>query len=144
MFGDRLNTGIRGGQFYIYDDIPLYWDAWDVMDYHLETQRELPFTAATEFQSIAEGPIVGISKFTGTFGNNSTLEKYTIIRADSPLIEYYVVIDWKEDHKMLKVEFPVDVLTREATFEIQYGHLKRPTHMNTTWEMAKFEVCGHK
>jgi len=45
---------------------------------------------------------------------------------------------------MLKVEFPVDVLSREATFEIQYGHAKRPTHMNTSWEMAKFEVCGHK
>jgi alpha-mannosidase len=56
----------------------------------------------------------------------------------------YTIVDWKEDHKMLKVEFPVDVLSRDATFEIQYGHAKRPTHMNTSWDMAKYEVCGHK
>jgi len=144
VFNDRLNTGIRGGQFYIYNDVPLYWDAWDVMDYHLETRRDLDYSASSQFQNIASGPIVGVSKFTGTFGNGSTLEKYTIMRADTAMIEYYVIVDWKEDHKFLKIEFPVDVLTREATYEIQFGHLKRPNHINTSWEMAKFEVCGHK
>lgn len=55
-----------------------------------------------------------------------------------------MIVDWKESHKILKVEFPLDVLARNATFEIQYGHTKRPNHTNTTWDMAKFEVCGHK
>ena len=27
-----------GNQLVIFDDVPLYWDAWDVMDYHLETR----------------------------------------------------------------------------------------------------------
>lgn len=27
-----------GNQFVLFDDVPLYWDAWDVMDYHLETR----------------------------------------------------------------------------------------------------------
>lgn len=56
----------------------------------------------------------------------------------------YTQIDWKEDHKLIKVEFPMDVLSQEATYEIQYGFVKRPTHINTSWDMAKFEVCGHK
>jgi len=129
---------------YIYDDVPMYWDAWDVMDYHLET-RELPaFITQTNATNFATGPIVGGYRWTGTFGNGSTFERYSIIRADSPMVEYYLIVDWKEDHKFLKVEFPVDVLSRDATFEIQYGHAKRPTHINTSWDMAKFEVCGHK
>lgn len=28
-------------QIVMYDDEPLYWDAWDVMDYHLETGKVL-------------------------------------------------------------------------------------------------------
>ncbi|CAG7721951.1 unnamed protein product [Allacma fusca] len=144
VFGDRLNTGIRGGQFYFYDDVPLYWDAWDVMDYHLETQRLPEYTQTSPFADLTgAGRIVGVSKFTGSF-SGSKIERYTIIRADSPMVEYYTIIDWNEDHKMLKVEFPVDILSRDATFEIQYGHASRPTHMNTSWDMAKFEVCGHK
>ena len=49
-------------------------------------------------------------------------------------------IVWKECHKMLKVEFPINVRSHEATYEIQFGHVKRPTHFNTSWDQAKFEV----
>lgn len=42
----KIGTFFRNGiavdkpanQFVIYDDIPLFWDAWDIMDYHLETR----------------------------------------------------------------------------------------------------------
>jgi len=46
--------------------------------------------------------------------------------------------------KFLKVEFPVDVTNTEASYETQYGIVRRPTHYNTSWDMAKFEVCCHK
>jgi alpha-mannosidase len=45
---------------------------------------------------------------------------------------------------MLKVAFPVDVHSNRATFEIQYGHVERPTHSNTSWDWARFEVCAHR
>ena len=45
---------------------------------------------------------------------------------------------------MLRVNFPVAVCAGEAAFEIQYGYVKRPTHSNTSWDMAKFEVVGHR
>jgi len=44
----------------------------------------------------------------------------------------------------LKVEFPVIVKAQEATFEIQFGYVKRPTHFNTTYDIARFESCGHR
>ncbi|XP_065436570.1 alpha-mannosidase 2C1-like [Chrysemys picta bellii] len=31
-----------------------------------------------------------------------------------------------------------------ATYEIQFGHLQRPTHWNTSWDWARFEVWSHK
>jgi len=144
VYNDLKNTGTDPGQYYIYDDIPLYWDAWDVMDYHMETRKLPDFANVTAAATFGTGPIVGGYKWSASFGAGSTLTRYTILRADSPMVEYLLVVDWKESHKFLKVEFPVDILSREATYEIQYGHAKRPTHINTSWDMAKYEVCGHK
>lgn len=42
------------------------------------------------------------------------------------------------------VELPLKINSDHATYETQFGHVERPTHKNTTWDMAKFEVCGHK
>ena len=49
-------------------------------------------------------------------------------------------VDWHENRKFLKVEFPFDVRSMNATYEIQFGHLQRPTHCNTSWDWAKYEV----
>jgi alpha-mannosidase len=43
-----------------------------------------------------------------------------------------------------KVEFAWNILTDQVTYETQYGTIQRPTHYNTSWESAKFEVVGHK
>ena len=53
-------------------------------------------------------------------------------------------MDWHEHQSLLKVHFPVNVHTDEATFEIQYGNLTRKTHANTSWDRARFESCGQK
>ena len=45
---------------------------------------------------------------------------------------------------MLKAAFPVDINADKATYEIQFGTVERPTHKNTSWDAAKFEVCAHK
>lgn len=53
-------------------------------------------------------------------------------------------VDWDEKHKLLKVQFPVNIRSPVATYEIPYGHIQRPTHFNTSHDFAKFEVCGHR
>ena len=52
-------------------------------------------------------------------------------------------VDWHEDEKLLKAAFPLDVRADDARYEVQYGHVRRPTHRNTSWDAARFEVCGH-
>ena len=53
-------------------------------------------------------------------------------------------IDWHESKKLLKAYFPVDIRADYATFDIQNGTIRRPTHANTSWDAAKHEVFGHK
>src|SRR5262249_19754751 len=50
----------------------------------------------------------------------------------------------REKHKFLKVEFPLRLRASEATYEVQYGHVRRPTHRNTSYDIARFEVCAHR
>src|SRR5699024_1340744 len=38
----------------------------------------------------------------------------------------------------------VDVRSTEATYDIEYGNVKRPTHGNTSWAYARFETVGHQ
>ena len=47
-------------------------------------------------------------------------------------------------HCGLRALFPLRVRSHEATFETMYGIVKRPTHRNTSWDEARFEVCAHR
>jgi alpha-mannosidase len=42
------------------------------------------------------------------------------------------------------VNFPVNYFAHEALHEIQFGHLKRPTHRSRELDRDRFEVCNHK
>jgi alpha-mannosidase len=69
-----------------------------------------------------------------------------VIRLDagSRHIQFDTEVEWHETNRLLKVSFPVDVRSLRATYEIQYGHVERPTHANTSWDAARFEVCAHR
>jgi len=60
------------------------------------------------------------------------------------MLNFETTVEWHESHKFLKVEFPVQIRNSVATYEIQFGYVQRPTHFNTSWDVAKFEVCGHR
>ncbi|MFW6108132.1 MAG: glycoside hydrolase family 38 C-terminal domain-containing protein, partial [bacterium] len=76
--------------------------------------------------------------------NRSPLVQRIMLTAGGPAVEFETEVDWAESHKLLKVAFPVDVRAADATYEIQFGSLRRPTHRNTSWDAAKFEVCGQR
>jgi alpha-mannosidase len=138
--------GEKANQFVIFDDKPIYWQAWDVEVYHLDTREEL----ASSVTSITEDTYHRVSVTTETKISSKSSMRVTISLAatfeesDSPCVECTADIDWHEDMKFLKVEFPVNIRNTEAAYETQYGVIKRPTHYNTSWDMAKFEVCCHK
>ena len=75
---------------------------------------------------------------------SSTIEQTIRFYQDPPRIDFETEVDWKERHQLMKVAFPVDVNSDKATYDIQFGTTERPTHSNTSWDTAKFEVCAHK
>ena len=133
--------------FQFYEDIPLFWDAWDVEIYHLEKG----WPAGTGILNVEErGPLRAVLTINHQISNTSTLKQVIKITKGSCLIEFENEIDWNENRQILKVQFPVEISNDCANFETQFGVLQRPTHSNNSWyllltrDMAKFEVCAHK
>ena len=77
------------------------------------------------------------------FGTSSLTQTYTM-RAGSARLDIGFDIDWHEDEKLLSLMVPIDVRAHEAACDIQFGHVKRPTHASSSWDAAKFEVCAHR
>jgi alpha-mannosidase len=78
-----------------------------------------------------------------TFGS-STIEQRITLRAGSPSVEIVNDVDWHERQKLLKLGFGFDVHADRSASETQFGHVFRPTHRNTSWEFARFEICAHR
>ncbi|KAL6474259.1 hypothetical protein MHYP_G00178200 [Metynnis hypsauchen] len=140
---EAISDGCFGNQFVLFDDVPLYWDAWDVMDYHLQTRK--PVVDVTHpAEVMSSGGLRGSVIFSLRIREKSSITQEVILDASCPYIKFKTQVEWVEAHKFLKVEFPVQVRSPNATYEIQFGHLQRPTHRNTSWDWARFEVWGHK
>jgi alpha-mannosidase len=113
------------------------------MEYHLETRK--PLLVSSEGVSIQEcGPLRASVQVQISISSKSNIIQKIILDADCPYLRFETTVEWHESHKFLKVEFPLNVRSHEATYEIQFGHLKRPTHFNTSWDQARFEVCAQK
>ncbi|XP_006888438.1 PREDICTED: alpha-mannosidase 2C1 [Elephantulus edwardii] len=140
---ETIAEGAVGNQFVLFDDVPLYWDAWDVMDYHLETRKPVlgqPGTLAVG----NEGGLRGSAWFLLQLSPNSRLSQEVVLDLGCPYVRFHTEVHWQESHKFLKVEFPARVRSPQASYEIQFGHLQRPTHYNTSWDWARFEVWAHR
>lgn len=135
----------KANQVVIFDDKPLYWQAWDVEVYHLRSRHEL---VSGPSKIVEDGPhIVSLTteaKISERSWVHTTISLKASVKGQPSYIEMASQIEWQEDKKFLKVEFPVDIMNTEASYETQFGITRRPTHYNTSWDMAKFEVCCHK
>jgi alpha-mannosidase len=140
-----IPAGQKANQFVIFDDKPLYWQAWDVEVYHLDSGRELP---CGETQISESKPhrvsVVTSTKISDKSSIKTTISLSAAVKGEQSYVEVTSDVDWHETMKFLKVEFPVDVRNTEASYETAFGVVRRPTHYNTSWDMAKFEVCCHK
>ncbi|KAF2085625.1 glycoside hydrolase family 38 protein [Saccharata proteae CBS 121410] len=140
-----IPKGRKANQLVIFDDKPLYWQAWDVEVYHLESRQELqPSKTYIEDHGPHVVSVVTETKISEKSWIKTTISLKAAVDDNSSIIEMDSEVEWRESMKFLKVEFPVDIVNTEASYETQFGIVRRPTHYNTTWDMAKFEVCCHK
>ncbi len=130
-----------GNVFSLYEDIPNNWDAWDIdffyRDVLIETgkvEQIKTFSSSNIFRQLEIKLLIG----------NSKIQQIISLSNHSKRLDFKTKVNWNESHKMLRVHFPVNIASEQASFDIQYGYVKRNTHRNTSWDKAKFEVVGHK
>ena len=133
-----LDINSKGNVLTVYEEVD--GNAWDFSPICYDIPQESFKLSHSE--SMVDGPkaiIKQVYKY-----NSSTLEQEIILTEGSRRIDFKTNVDWKESDKMLRTSFPVNVYTNEVSCDIQFGNIKRPNHDNTSWDMAKYEICAHK
>lgn len=120
----------------VYEDYPREFDAWEISPYY--EQKRWYADGVSEVKLLENGIRV-IRKY-----QSSVIKQDILLTKNSKRIDFKTEVDWHEDHVLLRAAFPVDIHSDFATYDIQFGNLTRPTHRNTSWDAAKFEVCAHK
>jgi alpha-mannosidase len=115
-------------------------DAWDFpMDYRDRLKGRFVLQS---IEHLTDGP-QGIMRTKYAFGK-STLTQNIVLTSDSAVLEFVTTVDWQESACMLRTSFPTTIAVTEATCDIQFGTLRRPTHRNTLRDVAMMEICAHK
>ncbi|MEO8358038.1 MAG: alpha-mannosidase [Chloroflexota bacterium] len=130
-----------GNQFQAFEDRPSDWDAWDIEIFYDDKMWLAEPESSIRF--IEYGELRQTIEIKRRILNSSYTQRISL-NHNSPRLDFDTHIDWNDRHILLKVAFPVDVLAPQATYEIQWGNVQRPTHRNTSWDWARFETCAHK
>jgi alpha-mannosidase len=137
---DVIPAGKAGNLLQVHRDIPNEWDAWDVDEHYRRTATDLDVAQSITLAADDDLAVVRIAR---AFGS-STLEQQVSLSRGADKIEIRTSVDWHERQKLLKLAFPLDVHADRSAAETQFGHVFRPTHTNTSWEAARFEICAHR
>jgi alpha-mannosidase len=132
-----LAPGRKGNVLQIFDDRPGANDAWDI-DHNFEALGWEPGPAKS-VEVIEEGPVRAVIRVVRKT-EHSTFTQDITLYALLPRVEVATHVEWHEKHALLKVAFPVNILSSRATYHIQYGTIERATHANTDLDFARFEV----
>ncbi len=136
-----LEEGKRGNVLQLFEDKPLDYDAWDIDMYYYQKMQEV--TCLKSREVVENGPVRMVLRQQWQISRSVITQDLILYRHDRR-IDFVTTVDWQEKQKLLKAAFPVDIRTTYATYDIQYGNIRRANNSNSSWERAKFEVVGHR
>ena len=135
---ETLAAGACGNELQAFADNPKQFDAWNIdpgtydvpptkldMTDSVELVEHTPTRAAIRIHRKWQG-----STFTQEI-SLATGADHAVVTTD---------VDWHERHVLLKAAFPLAATSPNATYEIPYGSIQRPTTRNNSFEKARFEV----
>ncbi|MCR2826016.1 alpha-mannosidase [Microbacterium sp. zg.Y909] len=126
------------GVLQLFRDTPRDWDAWNIDVEDAALYRDLLEVESIEPTADGGGLVV-----TRSFGGSRVEQEYRV-DPGSGALDITVRLDWRERQKMLKLAFPLQLRAERTQSEIQFGHVSRSVHTNTTWDAAKFETVAHR
>jgi len=130
----------RANQLWAYRDKPRNWDAWDIEDDYMRSGEEI---TAGRIEVVEKGPHRAAIRIARRF-KSSKIVQTVRLWANSARLEFRTDIEWRQRRVLLKARFPLAIRSDHATFECAAGVTRRPTHRNTSWEEARFEVAAHR
>ncbi|MCM3631164.1 glycosyl hydrolase-related protein [Paenibacillus glycanilyticus] len=134
---ETIVPGKQGNVFTIYHD---KGDAWDFpRDYRDTVAGRMKLEGSSFY---IDGP-QAVAEQRYRFGESTLVQRIVLDEAGTA-VRFETKADWKEAEKMLRVSFPVYVMSDHVNCEIQFGYLKRPTTRNTMIEFVRDEICAHQ
>ncbi|MDT0266166.1 glycoside hydrolase family 38 C-terminal domain-containing protein [Streptomyces sp. DSM 44915] len=141
---EAVAPGLAGNLLQLHPDFPNAWDAWDLDEFYRNRVRDLVAVESLELVEPDAGDEGAATvRVTRAFGASRVVQ-LVVLRPGARVVEFDTHLDWRESEQVLKAAFPLDVKADESAAETQFGHVNRPTHTNTSWEAAKFEICAHR
>lgn len=128
-------------RFDVHEDKPVAHETWEIDIFYYEKVRHVDELISVTIVEV--GMHRAAVRFTRRY-DRSTIVQDMVVYADHGRVDFVTRVDWQERQQLLKVAFPVDVRATEATYEIQFGTVKRPTHWNTSWDYARFETVAQR
>ncbi|MFC9122979.1 alpha-mannosidase [Streptomyces sp. NPDC057067] len=133
---EALAPGTVGNLLQLHQDFPNQWDAWDIDAFYRNTVQDL-----TEADDVtADGNAIEVVRSI----NGSHIRQRMSLPEGARRLDIDTTVDWREREKILKAAFAFDLRAGHSTSEIPFGHVQRPTHSNTSWDAARFEICAHR
>jgi alpha-mannosidase len=140
--GGREALAAPANRLELYVDDPVAWEAWDIDPAHLATRADC--APAPGIAALREHALRAEVDFERAIGERSHLRQTVRLDAEARRLEFHTTIDWQEDRRLLKVAFPLAVHADEASYEVAFGAVRRPTHASTRADLARYEVPGHR
>ncbi|WP_411375624.1 alpha-mannosidase [Arthrobacter sp. MPF02] len=137
---EAIAPGQRGNLLELHRDTPNEWDAWDVDEFYRRSVTPLTSATAVRLEEQDGAAVVIVDRLAGS----SPVTQRLVLERGSPSLAITTSVDWQEREKLLKLGFALDIRADRSASDTQFGHVFRPTHTNTSWEAAKFEICAHR
>ncbi len=140
---ETIDPGGVANRFLLFEDKPNNWDAWDIDIFYNEKLLEADGTLVSA-EVVEQGPVRSVVRFVRRI-SKSIVTQDVILAAEARRVEFATTVEWGDERQvLLKVAFPVNVRSDRARYEIQYGNVERPTHLNRPDDLARFEVPAQK
>lgn len=133
--------GGAGNALVVFEDRPESYDAWNIDESYEE--KQWPVSDLTRLELVENTALRAVVRCEKRFMKSAIRQDICFYR-HTARIDFVTTVDWRESQLLLKAAFPVDVRSDRAVYDVQFGNVERPTHRNTSWEQAKYEVCAHK
>lgn len=137
---EAIPPGYQGNMLMLYRDAPNAWDAWDIDAHYRRVGEKVDSIVSVSCEQDEGSAWVTVER---RFGQ-STIHQTLRLRDEAHALEIDNTVDWRERHRLLKLMLPFAVHADRFASETQFGHVFRPTHVNTSWDAARFEVCAHR